>query len=109
VLAGGERMVGHACSRDRLVIYRRTALILSTPALRAGVRADEGRRARPHPGVHGAAAARLRDNEARVPVSSIVGALMAARDEWVQSDGRAELPEPMDRALALLQCGLNIG
>jgi hypothetical protein len=34
---------------------------------------------------------------------------MAARDEWVQSDGRAELPEPMDRALALLQCGLNIG
>jgi hypothetical protein len=34
VLAGGERMVGHACSRDRLVIYRRTALILSLDAPR---------------------------------------------------------------------------
>jgi len=47
------------------------------------------------------------DFELRVAAGAIIGGLMAALTEWVQSDGHADVVALMDRALLLLEAGLS--
>jgi|SRR5450631_345552 len=46
------------------------------------------------------------DFELRVAAGAIVGGIMAALTEWVQSDGQADMGTLLDRALHLLEAGL---
>lgn len=46
------------------------------------------------------------DFELRVAAGAIIGAIMAALTEWIQSDGRTDMAVLLDRALLLLEAGL---
>ena len=46
------------------------------------------------------------DFELRVAAGAIIGGIMAALTEWVQSDGQAHMGALLDRALHLLEAGL---
>jgi AcrR family transcriptional regulator len=46
------------------------------------------------------------DFELRVAAGAIIGGIMAALTEWVQSDGQADMGALLDRALHLLEAGL---
>jgi AcrR family transcriptional regulator len=47
------------------------------------------------------------DFELRVSVGAIVGALMTALGDWIESDGRADMVALLDRALGLLESGIG--
>jgi AcrR family transcriptional regulator len=50
------------------------------------------------------------DFELRVAAGAIIGTIMAALTEWIQSDGQADMAALLDRALHLLETGLaNVG
>ncbi len=46
------------------------------------------------------------DFELRVAAGAIIGAIMAALTEWIQSDGQTDMAALLDRALQLLEAGL---
>jgi AcrR family transcriptional regulator len=46
------------------------------------------------------------DFELRVAAGAIIGAIMAALTEWIQSDGQTDMAALLDRALHLLEAGL---
>ena len=47
------------------------------------------------------------DFELRVAVSAIIGALMTALRDWLESDGEADVFELLDRALGVLESGIG--
>jgi AcrR family transcriptional regulator len=47
------------------------------------------------------------DFELRVAVSAIIGALMTALRDWLESDGKADVFDLLDRALGLLENGIG--
>jgi len=94
--------------QDRETFLTRGRLMLAVPDLRARLwdtlHQNEGLLCE----VLAAKSGRRADDfELRVAVGAIVGALMTALGDWVESDGEADMVALLDRALGVLESGLG--
>ena len=105
-----RRAFGDIDNAESAKIFERTRLTMSVPALRA--RTLENFTATLDLVATGVAARVGRDAgdlEVRVFAGAVVGALVTAIQLWVDSDGRGDLADLADRALAHLDAGLPLG
>ena len=97
-----------ALRADPEPMLARGRLMLSVPELRARLYDTMRQSERDLAAVVAARAGRAADDfEFRVAIGALMGALMTALGDWVESDGRQDIVELLDRALEVLDSGLG--
>jgi AcrR family transcriptional regulator len=93
--------------QDASLFLTRGRLMLGVPELRARLWDFLHQNEAALAGVFAAHAGRdPKDFELRVAAGAIIGAIMAAMTEWVETDGKADMVQLVDRALHQLEVGL---
>jgi AcrR family transcriptional regulator len=106
VLAGG---LGVILEREREMILARSRLILAVPALRARIWEDLERTEDLFCSVLAERSGRdPYDFELRVVVMVLVGAMWAAAQHWVRTDGREPLLDLVLRAMEVVEAGARL-
>lgn len=99
--------LGHIVKQDPSMFLTRGRLMLGVPALRARLWGFLQENEAVLCQVFAARNGRdPEDFELRVAAGAIIGGIMAALTEWIQSDGQADMAALLDRALHLLEAGL---
>jgi AcrR family transcriptional regulator len=100
--------LGGTVMEDRETFLARGRLMLGVPDLRARLwdtlHQNEGMLCEVFAAKSGLAAD---DFELRVAVGAIVGAMMTALSDWIESEGRADMVGLLDRSLKVLESGLG--
>jgi AcrR family transcriptional regulator len=89
-------------------MFSRGRLMMSVPELRARLWDSLHQNERALCEALAAKSGRAPDDfELRVAVSATIGGLMTALTDWIESDGRADVIDLLDRALGLLESGIG--